>query len=148
MENQMIRCILRISTFEPKLISVCSSRRLKFFPFYVGLREISYEGGWEVPATAIASANAGYGHLETFLSGSKYLVGDQLTVADFSVITSVSQLAKLVPIDTDKYPLLTQWIKRFDELSYFKDINTAWMNEMMIFVEGIRAKNKAAAQAK
>lgn len=111
-------------------------------------RSFFYEGGWEIPPTAIVRANEGYAFLETFLSVSKYLVGDQLTVADFSVITSLTQLDRFIPIASEKYPLLIQYIKRFDELTYFKDINTAGLNDIIVFFEGIRKNNKAAAQAK
>lgn len=100
------------------------------------------EGGWEVPEVAIKNANEAYEYLEQFLADSRYLVGDSLTVADFSVITTVTQLCKFIPIDAVKYPRTIQWIVRFDELPYFAEINTAWLDSFFTYAEGIRAKNK------
>lgn len=38
------------------------------------------------------------------------MVGDSLTLADFSLIPSVTTLGLMVPIEADKYPKLTAWI--------------------------------------
>lgn len=120
------------------LFSVLRSLSIAFFR----------EGGWEVPNAAIKNAHEGYAFLELFLANGQYLVGDTLTVADLSVITSLTQLSKFIPIDGAKYPRTVAWIGRFDDLPYFAEINTRWLNDFLPFVEEMRAKNKAAAEAR
>ncbi|XP_043643103.1 glutathione S-transferase 1-like [Drosophila teissieri] len=62
-----------------------------------------------------------YDFVETFLTGHDYIAGDQLTIADFSVITSIPALAVFADIDPVKYPKITAWIKRIEELPYFEE---------------------------
>lgn len=109
-----------------------------YIPFY-------FEGGYDVSEKASKNSHEAYGFLETFLSTDKYLVGDHLTVADLSAITSVTQMMYMVPIDETKYPKLSAWIKAFDALPYFHEENTAHRLEYMKFVDGLRDKNRAAA---
>lgn len=109
-----------------------------YFPFY-------FDGGYDVSEMSIKNAHEAYSFLETFLSSDKYLVGDHLTVADLSAITSVTQLMYMVPIDEIKYPKLSAWIKTFDALPYFHDEDTVPRLEYMKFVDGLRDTNRAAS---
>lgn len=111
-----------------------------FLPFY-------FEGAYDVSAKAIKSANDAYAFMETFLAFEPYLVGQYITVADFSAITSVTQLSSAVPVDAVKYPKLSAWIKRFDDIAKFNELNTIPLLEYVKVVDDFRAKNKAAAKA-
>lgn len=62
-----------------------------------------------------------YDFVETFLTGHDFIAGDQLTIADFSLITSITALAVFVVIDTVKYANITAWIKRIEELPYYEE---------------------------
>ncbi|XP_017038700.1 glutathione S-transferase 1-like [Drosophila ficusphila] len=64
-----------------------------------------------------------YDFVETFLAGNNYIAGDQLTIADFSIISSVSSLQTFVELDTAKYPKVTAWIKRLEQLPYYEEAN-------------------------
>lgn len=61
-----------------------------------------------------------YGVLEAFLQGQKWVAGDFLSVADYSLATSAGSIAVLVPIDAKKFPALTAWLKRVEELPEFQ----------------------------
>lgn len=57
-----------------------------------------------------------YSFLNTLLEKTEYIAGDSLTIADFSVIASISSSEILVPIDEAKLPKLANWSKKMKEL--------------------------------
>lgn len=57
--------------------------------------------------------------LDTFLKNAEWIAGDQLTVADINIATSVEALANFVPVDGQKFPRLEAWLKRVLKLPYF-----------------------------
>ncbi|KAH8348280.1 hypothetical protein KR084_006141 [Drosophila pseudotakahashii] len=64
-----------------------------------------------------------YDFLETFLAGNDYIAGGQLTIADFSIISTVTSLEAFVEVDSAKYPKVTAWIKRLQQLPYYEEGN-------------------------
>lgn len=110
--------------------------------------EFCHNGGWDVPMATVKSAQEAYAYVESFLADGQYLVGDTMTVADLSVITTLTQLRKFIPIDGVKCPRTIAWIGRIERLPYFGEINTTMLNDSMAYVEKIRSKNKAIANAK
>lgn len=63
-----------------------------------------------------------YEFVEVFLQGHDYLVGNQLTIADFNAVASVTSLDVLVPIDGTKFPNVVAWIKRLQTLPYYSKV--------------------------
>lgn len=57
-----------------------------------------------------------YSLLNTFLEKTKFIAGDSVTVADFSVISTVSVGELLVPVDEARFPKLAEWEKKIKEL--------------------------------
>lgn len=111
-----------------------------FLPIY-------FDGAYDVSTKAIKCTNDAYGFMETFLTVDPYLVGQHITVADFSAITSITQLSSAVPVDTEKYPKLSSWIKRFDEIPKFNELNTLPLREYIKQIDDFREKNRLAANA-
>eukprot|EP00099_Drosophila_melanogaster_P019938 NP_611329.1 glutathione S transferase E7 [Drosophila melanogaster] len=64
-----------------------------------------------------------YDFLEKFLAGNDYVAGNQLTIADFSIISTVSSLEVFVKVDTTKYPRIAAWFKRLQKLPYYEEAN-------------------------
>ncbi|KAH8304371.1 glutathione S-transferase 1-like [Drosophila kikkawai] len=64
-----------------------------------------------------------YDFLETFLKGQDYIAGSQLTIADFSIISTLSSLEAFVDIDPAKYTRVTAWVKRLEQLPYYEEAN-------------------------
>ncbi|KAH8252514.1 hypothetical protein KR032_000382 [Drosophila birchii] len=64
-----------------------------------------------------------YDFLETFLKGQDYIAGSHLTIADFSIISTVSSLQSFVEVDPAKYTRVTAWIKRLEQLPYYEEAN-------------------------
>ena len=46
----------------------------------------------EIDEEVVSSFEKGYGGLETYLKNGKFVAGDSLTIADFSVIASLNHM--------------------------------------------------------
>ena len=71
-----------------------------------------------------------------------YLVGNTLTLADLSCITSLSSMNALFSIDDTKYPNLTAYIERMKQLPYYDECNTAQVAELAQVLETKLKKNR------
>lgn len=69
--------------------------------------------------------------LEAFLVDD-YVAGKNLTVADFSVISSVPLFIMVTKNNLSKLPRIAAWIKRLEKLPYYHDIIT---KNNLIFAE-------------
>lgn len=83
---------------------------------------VIYLGAYEYKAETLANITDAYGLLDMFLDGKPYLVGDSITVADLSCITSVTQLDIVQPID-EKFTNVRAWIERLGQLPYYDELN-------------------------
>lgn len=65
-----------------------------------------------------------YQSLETLLEGNTYVAGNQLTIADFSIVATVSSgNSALVPVASNTYPKITAWLARMQALPYYNQAN-------------------------
>ncbi|XP_017087005.2 glutathione S-transferase 1-like [Drosophila bipectinata] len=64
-----------------------------------------------------------YDFMETFLQGEEFMAGSHVTIADFSLISSVSSLPAFVDFDPVKYPKVDAWIRRMEKLPYYEEAN-------------------------
>lgn len=110
--------------------------------FQGGIRNITapmfFRNETRIPQHQIDAIVDIYNLLETFLQNSKYIAGDQLTIADFSIVSSVTSLVAFVEIDSSKYKKLTAWIKRMESLPYYQEANGVGAK---ILIEMIKSKN-------
>lgn len=88
-------------------------------------------------ATAFAEEDlhalySSYDVLETFLTKSLYIVGDNLTVADFNVVAEVTTSMMFVPslVDTARYPKIFDWLERMNTLPYFDEASTKLLEKL------------------
>ncbi|XP_017835647.2 glutathione S-transferase 1-like [Drosophila busckii] len=81
---------------------------------------VLFFGVTEVPKERIEAITEAYDFVELFLKGHSYMAGDQLTLADLSLISSISSLVAYVPVDAAKYFNLSNWIKRMELLPYYE----------------------------
>lgn len=58
--------------------------------------------------------------LNTLLEKSKFTAGDEVTVADISLIACVTSLEYYVPVDEVKYPKLASWVKKIQALPFYE----------------------------
>ncbi|XP_060800924.1 glutathione S-transferase 1-like [Amyelois transitella] len=64
-----------------------------------------------------------YGFMEEFLTRSKFLAGNSMTIADVAAITLATSLQHLVPLDEKKYPKYAAWIKYMEALPFVQKHN-------------------------
>lgn len=62
-----------------------------------------------------------YQSLETLLEGRKYVAGNDVTIADFSLIATVSSTnSAIVPVAANTYPKISAWLARMQALPYYQ----------------------------
>lgn len=75
------------------------------------------------------------GFLETFLQGQTYVAGDSLTVADITLLATVSSL-DVAGIDLSKFPNVTKWYNTCKSTVPGNDINEAGLVEFKKLIDG------------
>ncbi|KAI8038481.1 glutathione S-transferase 1-like [Drosophila gunungcola] len=76
-----------------------------------------------------------YDFVETFLKGQDYIAGNQMTIADFSLVSSVASLEAFVDLDVVKYPRISGWIKRLEQLPYYEEANGKGARQLVAIVK-------------
>ncbi|XP_059226482.1 uncharacterized protein LOC106083724 [Stomoxys calcitrans] len=61
-----------------------------------------------------------YNILDAYLEGHIFLVGNCLTIADFSTITTLGSLDMIFPIDSEHRPNLTRWYENLKNMDCYK----------------------------
>ncbi|KAK7595491.1 hypothetical protein V9T40_013316 [Parthenolecanium corni] len=64
----------------------------------------------------------GYKGAENYLQNGKFIAGDDLTIADFSVASTIASLNIYVPVNKEKYPLLTAYLERAKKWPHYDTI--------------------------
>lgn len=80
-----------------------------------------------------------YGFLEKFLANGPYMVGNSLTVADFSILSSLSSVNLIVPVDAAKFPKLAEWLGRMEKLPFYSKANGIGLKKVAQFIEKLKA---------
>ncbi|KAJ8929945.1 hypothetical protein NQ314_017310 [Rhamnusium bicolor] len=86
-------------------------------------KSIVFKGAKEISQEAIESIKEAYGFLESLLLNNKWVAGDELSIADFSIVTTFTSWNVLVPYEEAKYPKITAWVKQMEKLSYYNEVN-------------------------
>lgn len=105
---------------------------------------VVYLGGSEVPKEKIDGLHSALELLETFLTDSQYLVGNQLTVADLACLTTVTAFELHFSIEANRYPNIAAWLKRLSTLSYYDELITKPNIELKSWFEEKKQANAAA----
>ncbi|XP_026743761.1 glutathione S-transferase 1-like [Trichoplusia ni] len=85
-----------------------------------------------------------YKILEAYLSKTKFLACDHLTIADLSCVASISALDVAVPIDT-KYEKLSAWFNTLKQEQWYKNGNEPGLNIFTQYFKSMVAKNSGQA---
>uniref|UniRef100_A0A1L8D6F5 Glutathione S-Transferase-Epsilon6 n=1 Tax=Plutella xylostella TaxID=51655 RepID=A0A1L8D6F5_PLUXY len=91
------------------------------------LRAVTYpmiaEGLTKPTEKMLSQIEEAYSMLDAFLSGSKWLAGDSMTVADICAVGSVTGLNHIVRLDTAKYPNVAAWLNTMKQQPFVKSKN-------------------------
>ncbi|XP_039479955.1 glutathione S-transferase 1 [Drosophila santomea] len=103
--------------------------------FANGIRSISkavlFQGQTKLPKERYDAIFEIYDFVETFLKGNDYIAGNQLTIADFSLVSSVASLEAFVSFDAAKYPRISAWIKKLEQLPYYEGANGKGVRQLV-----------------
>lgn len=64
-----------------------------------------------------------YGFLENYLQTSQYMACDFLTIADFSIVATMSSLNIICKVDETKWPKVIAWWNKLKDLPYYFEGN-------------------------
>lgn len=95
------------------------------------------EGAKSVPKEKADAVAAGYTFLESFFHGQPYVAGNNLTIADFNIATTITQLNVLVPLASNRYPQVTKWLSLLQGHPTFAESNQEGLD---IFDKFIKSK--------
>nr|QVK45131.1 GSTe7 [Pagiophloeus tsushimanus] len=95
-----------------------------FQPIMMGIQD-------EVSEDARDSMLEALGLLETFLKDNQWMAGDDLTIADLTILALISTVEEAVfPIDPERFPKLADWFSRAKELPYFEESNREGLDKI------------------
>ncbi|XP_055373209.1 glutathione S-transferase 1-like [Condylostylus longicornis] len=104
---------------------------------------ILYYGSTDCSIDKIAYIQKCYDIMEGFLKEHDYLCGDDLTIADFCCIATITSVNEVAPMDSSKYPKVVAWMERLSKLPYYKESNQDGADELKSLFKEILANNKA-----
>lgn len=114
------------------------------FPTFLSLViPIGTQGATEMPQTAVEKAIDAIKLLEIFLGDNNYLVGNSLTLADFSCATSAFTLVSILPVDKEQFPKVFAWIERLNELPYNQEVNVIPFKKFIDHMNAKLSENRA-----
>lgn len=76
-----------------------------------------------------------YDVVEKYLEDSTWAAGDTLTIADFSLVTTMNSYTKLVPCDPSKCPKIHTWLKKMEKLPYYNEANSRGLQNFGILFQ-------------
>lgn len=100
-------------------------------------------GAAKIPQEQLEPIEDAYQQAEVLLTKDKYLVGNQLTVADLCAISLINSLNELcLPIVTSKYPKLIEWMGRMKTLPFYEDIEGKYLEKQKQFWKDYMSKSQ------
>ncbi|XP_045541643.1 glutathione S-transferase 1-like [Papilio machaon] len=89
---------------------------------------VVYQGENFYRNSALLKIKTAYDFADKFLT-SKWLVGDEITLADICCVANISSLNEILPIDAELYPNLAQWLENCKEQEFYKKGNKPGLEE-------------------
>ncbi|KAF2894318.1 hypothetical protein ILUMI_11856 [Ignelater luminosus] len=90
----------------------------------------------DIPNEKLADVIEAYEFLEKFLEDQQWIAGNSVTLADLSLIATVTSSDVIVSIDEKKFPNIVGWIKRAKDLPYYS-ANEAGLDMFRNLVKGL-----------
>nr|WDQ36043.1 glutathione S-transferase epsilon-3 [Grapholitha molesta] len=89
-----------------------------------------------------------YRTLEAYLSRTLYVADNVLTLADISIVTTVSTLDGVYPVDDTRYPMLKQWLHRMSQKDFCQKYNEPGREELVTVLVTMMRNNGHYQRAK
>ncbi|XP_059614690.1 glutathione S-transferase E14-like [Phlebotomus argentipes] len=71
-----------------------------------------------------------FSHLETFLSETDFMAANHITLADFSILPTLSTVDLFVPLEETKWPRTFAWFHRMKDLPYYNEENQSGIDQL------------------
>ncbi|KAL3275750.1 hypothetical protein HHI36_020496 [Cryptolaemus montrouzieri] len=84
------------------------------------MKPIYFEGVKEVTDKQKANLEDSYESIERILDGKKFIAGNDMSIADFSLVATLTSANIAVPIDLKKYTNIAAWLKTMESLPYYE----------------------------
>ncbi len=81
---------------------------------------IFFFGESELPKWKVEYMQKCWPLMEAILENGQYVCGDTITIADYCCIATISSVDRVAPIDAEKYPKLTAWVKLMKALPAYE----------------------------
>ncbi|XP_063532195.1 glutathione S-transferase 1-like [Cydia strobilella] len=103
------------------------------------LRNIAFrlitEGIKDIPQKNLDAVEEAYGFIEEFLSRTKYLASDNITIADIAAYATVTSLLILLELNAQKYPKTQAWLRDLEKRPYVQKGNAKGLEDMKHFIK-------------
>lgn len=97
------------------------------------------------PKSEIDAVYQGYDYVEKFLSKHSYLAGDHLTIADLCCVCTITSGGLFAPITEERYPKISDWIRRLKALPYYEETNGKDNVEYLNFLKGFLVEKNGSS---
>ncbi|KFB52547.1 glutathione s-transferase E2 [Anopheles sinensis] len=104
---------------------------------------IVFFGKSDIPEDRVEYVQKSYRLLEDTLT-EDFVAGANMTIADFSCISTISSIMGVVPMDEAEYPKIYGWIGRLKQLPYYEEANGGGGTALGKFVLQKREENAKA----
>lgn len=105
------------------------------FPALRGANVPIFQGKKEVPPERLQAISDAFDMLQKFLDTDEYLVGNDLTIADFCALCSVSTLRLHQPLDPEAHSKVIAWIDRLSQIPAYDDLIVRVSNEFTALLD-------------
>lgn len=104
---------------------------------------VLYYGSTDCSIDKIAYVQKCYEILEGYLKDQTYLCGNELTIADFCCVATITSGNDVAPIDEFKFPKVNAWLKKLAELPYYQEVNGEGADELKALFKSKLAENRS-----
>ncbi|XP_034478652.1 glutathione S-transferase 1-like [Drosophila innubila] len=86
-------------------------------------KPLIFSGVTSIVKSKIDAVAEVYDLVEIFLGDNDYIAGTELTIADFSFVTTMCCLKIFLEPQPNKYPKIVAWLERLKKLPYYEEAN-------------------------
>lgn len=119
-----------------------------FSRFRALFEPIFYFGTTEITQESKAYFELALPIVEAFLENNEYVCGNQITLADFCFIATLSSVDRIIGIDGDKYPKINGWMKRMASVPNYEVLNGEGAKILQDYIFERLKENQDKAQLK
>ncbi|CAH1154586.1 unnamed protein product [Phaedon cochleariae] len=84
-------------------------------------KSLIFEGAKEIPQKLLDQLTEAVHMVEKFLEKTEFVAGNQMTIADFSFVTSITSWTPFVPLTEAEFPKIMAWLKKMEQLPYYSE---------------------------